>query len=155
MFPSFWPAALVIDLFVWSMLFVCNSIGIAPPKLLKNTRQRQRPATDEQKPTTTVSVRLAAGSRVQAKFNQDTHTVADIRRFIEFEMVQAMGSATDIDTPLPTFELVSGFPPKALEEGTPAADGVTLQEAGLLNAAITQRLKQLPGPYAEQARKRQ
>ena len=120
-----------------------------------NTRQRQRPATDEQKPTTTVSVRLASGSRVLAKFNQETHTVADVRRFIEFEMVHAMGPAANIDAPLPTFELVSGFPPKVLEEGTPETDGITLQEAGLLNAAITQRLKQLPGPYAEQARKHQ
>jgi len=139
MFPQFLPAAIAYDIVVWALLCICKLLGLSP-SVLTNSRQRQRPAIDESKPTTTISFKLASGARVQSKFNSELHTVADIRRFVEYEMVQATGC--DIGAELPAFELVSGFPPRIVAEGTPDADGSSLAQAGLLKAVITQRLMQ-------------
>jgi hypothetical protein len=87
-----------------------------------------------------ISVKLTNGTRVQSKFNT-THTVADVRRFIEYEMIQAGGFGGDMNVMLPPFELVSGFPPQPIEEGTEEADMKSLDAAKLLNAAISQRMK--------------
>merc|ERR1711920_923827 len=85
MFPRFLPAAIAYDIIFWALLFICKVLGLSP-SFLTNTRKRQRPTVDESRPTTTVSVKMASGTRAQSKFNT-SHTVADIRRFVEYEMV--------------------------------------------------------------------
>ena len=75
---------------------------------------------DESAPTTTLQVRLADGSRKVLKANK-MHTVLQLQQHI----------ATL--TPGLAFSLRAGFPPKKLSEMDK-----TLEEAGLLNEAITQ-----------------
>ncbi|EDW01167.1 NSFL1 cofactor p47 [Drosophila grimshawi] len=77
-------------------------------------------------PLTTVQIRLADGSRLAAQFNL-THTVSDIRRFIQTARPQYSNS---------NFVLVSSFPTRELSD-----DSSTIEKAGLKNAALMQRLK--------------
>lgn len=80
---------------------------------------------DDAQPTTMVQIRLADGSRLAARFNH-THTVEDIRRYIG---VARPAYASQ------RFNLLTTFPSKELSDGT-----VTVKDAGLLNAALLQRL---------------
>lgn len=80
---------------------------------------------DEAQPNTMIQIRLADGSRVAARFNH-THTVEDIRRFI--------GVARPVYA-TQRFNLLTTFPSKELADGT-----VSVKDAGLLNAALLQRL---------------
>ncbi|KAH8416183.1 hypothetical protein KR222_010108 [Zaprionus bogoriensis] len=77
-------------------------------------------------PSTTLQIRLADGSRLAAQFNL-THTVSDIRRFIQTARPQYSNS---------NFVLVSSFPTRELSD-----DSSTIEKAGLKNAALMQRLK--------------
>ncbi|SPP75699.1 NSFL1 cofactor p47 [Drosophila guanche] len=77
-------------------------------------------------PSTTLQIRLADGSRLAAQFNL-THTVSDIRRFIQTARPQYSAS---------NFTLVSSFPTRELSD-----DSSTIEKAGLKNAALMQRLK--------------
>ncbi|XP_030368946.1 NSFL1 cofactor p47 [Scaptodrosophila lebanonensis] len=77
-------------------------------------------------PSTTLQIRLADGSRLAAQFNL-THTVSDIRRFIQTARPQYSNS---------NFILVSSFPTRELSD-----DSSTIEKAGLKNAALMQRLK--------------
>ncbi|KDO30593.1 hypothetical protein SPRG_04493 [Saprolegnia parasitica CBS 223.65] len=77
---------------------------------------------DTTKPTTVIQIRLANGGRVRETFNT-THTVRDIHAVLHRE--GATGQA---------YVLMAGFPPKPL-----VGMDETLQEAGLLGAAITQK----------------
>lgn len=77
---------------------------------------------DESLPTVRVQVQLHTGARKVAKFNL-THTVHDLQQFVARE------------TPGATFTLNAGFPPKVL-----ADPSLTLTEAGVANASVTQRL---------------
>uniref|UniRef100_A0A6P4FR24 NSFL1 cofactor p47 n=1 Tax=Drosophila rhopaloa TaxID=1041015 RepID=A0A6P4FR24_DRORH len=77
-------------------------------------------------PSTTLQIRLADGSRLAAQFNL-THTVSDIRRFIQTARPQYSTS---------NFILVSSFPTRELSD-----DNSTIEKAGLKNAALMQRLK--------------
>ncbi|KAL7735968.1 hypothetical protein ACLKA6_002400 [Drosophila palustris] len=77
-------------------------------------------------PLTTLQIRLADGSRLAAQFNL-THTVSDIRRFIQTARPQYSDS---------NFVLVSSFPTRELSD-----DDSTIEKAGLKNAALMQRLK--------------
>ncbi|XP_017868478.1 PREDICTED: NSFL1 cofactor p47 [Drosophila arizonae] len=77
-------------------------------------------------PLTTLQIRLADGSRLAAQFNL-THTVSDIRRFIQNARPQYSNS---------NFVLVSSFPTRELSD-----DSSTIEKAGLRNAALMQRLK--------------
>lgn len=79
---------------------------------------------DESQPVTSVQLRLADGTRLVARFNH-THTVADIRRFID---------AARPAPPAPYSLQTPGFPPIKLED-----DSQTLEAAGLLNAVVIQR----------------
>jgi len=79
---------------------------------------------NESTPVTTLQIRLHDGQRLVLKVNH-THTVGDIRAHIEFAHSTGKG-----------FELRTTFPPKVLSE-----DFVTVKDAGLLNAAIVQRLE--------------
>jgi UBX domain-containing protein 1 len=80
----------------------------------------------QDQPTTMISIRLADGGRLSARFNL-THTVQDIRRFI--------GTARP-EYSARNFTLLTTFPNKEL-----ANPGDTIAQAGLQNAAILQRLQ--------------
>lgn len=77
-------------------------------------------------PTTMISIRLADGGRLSSRFNL-THTIDDIRGFI----IAARPQYADR-----SFALLTTFPNKELSNNTE-----TIQQAGLQNAAILQRLK--------------
>ncbi|XP_055607595.1 NSFL1 cofactor p47 [Uranotaenia lowii] len=83
-------------------------------------------AIDESQPVTTLQIRLADGSRLTARFNQ-SHTVENIRQYIINARPEYAAQ---------NFALLTTFPSKELTEGEK-----TLKDAGLLNAAIMQRLK--------------
>lgn len=80
---------------------------------------------DTSKPTTTLQIRLADGSTVKAQFNL-SHTVADLRRYIITMRPQYA---------LRDFSLLTVYPTKELTEDK------TIEESGLQNSAIMQRLK--------------
>jgi len=77
-------------------------------------------------PTTNVQVRLADGSRIVVKLNH-SHTVGDLRSYIVTARPQYAGVP---------FMLLTTFPNKELTE-----EKQSLKEAGLLGAAVLQRLK--------------
>jgi len=77
-------------------------------------------------PTTMISIRLADGNRLSVRFNL-THTVQDIRQFIAAARPEYNGRQ---------FMLLTTFPNKEL-----ANPGDTIEQAGLQNAAILQRMK--------------
>ncbi|XP_046428041.1 NSFL1 cofactor p47 [Neodiprion fabricii] len=80
---------------------------------------------DSSQPVTTIQIRLADGSSIRAQFNL-THTVSDIRRYISTMRPQYAAS---------NFRLLTSYPSKELTE-----ESKTIEEAGLKNSAIMQRL---------------
>ncbi|KAI8905589.1 SEP-domain-containing protein [Gorgonomyces haynaldii] len=80
---------------------------------------------DNSQPVTSIQIRLADGTRLVAKFNH-THTIGDIRHYIQFARAEYRNASFVIQTPLP----VKVF----------ADDKQTLKDAGLLNAVVAQRL---------------
>lgn len=80
----------------------------------------------QEQPTTMVSVRLADGGRLSARFNL-THTVQDIRQYIMTARPQYINR---------NFMLLTTFPNKELSNSEE-----TIEQAKLQNAAILQRLK--------------
>ena len=80
---------------------------------------------DESKPVTTIQIRLADGTSVKVKFNL-THTVNDLRQYIIAMRPQYA---------MREFSLLTMYPTKELMEDK------TIEEAGLQNTAIIQRLK--------------
>ncbi|KAL1110428.1 hypothetical protein AAG570_007959 [Ranatra chinensis] len=76
-------------------------------------------------PITTIQIRLADGSRLQATLNY-THTIADVRRYIIDNRPEFADRA---------FTLLTSFPSRELTQDT-----LTIEEAGLLGASILQRL---------------
>lgn len=82
-------------------------------------------SVDKNAPTTTVQIRLADGSRLVATLNH-THTIADLRRYITLARPQYEHQA---------FNLLTTFPSKELSD-----NNQSLVQAGILNAAILQRL---------------
>lgn len=80
---------------------------------------------DFNEPTTSVQVRLADGTRLVARMNL-THTVGDIRNFINASYPGASSQAYTIGTT---------FPNRTLND-----DSVSIQDAGLKNCVIVQRL---------------
>ncbi|KAL3842391.1 hypothetical protein ACJMK2_020411 [Sinanodonta woodiana] len=81
---------------------------------------------DESKPTTTLQIRLADGSRLVAKFNNN-HRVRDVRNYIISSRPQYASSM---------FVLMTTFPNKELTN-----ENETLEEGKLLNAVIVQKIK--------------
>ena len=79
---------------------------------------------DEARPTTSIQLRLHDGSRMVARFNL-SHSVKDIRRFIQ---------ASRPDMPA-NYRLMTAFPTKPVEE-----DGKSIEEAGLANSVLVQKL---------------
>lgn len=78
---------------------------------------------DESKPTTSVQVRLADGTRLVVRANL-THTVADLRGFVSASRPQTQ-----------QFVLQTTFPNRELSDASQ-----TIEEAKLQNAVIVQRL---------------
>ena len=78
---------------------------------------------DESKPTTSVQIRLADGSRLVAKFNLDQN-VGDIRQFIRVCKPE-LGNG---------FSLATTFPTRALTDV-----GETIEAAGLAGAVVVQK----------------
>ncbi|CAB0008001.1 unnamed protein product [Nesidiocoris tenuis] len=85
-----------------------------------------KPVVDDKAPTTTVSVRLNDGSRVQATLNH-THTIDDLRAYLVNIRPQLAGSQ---------FALLTTFPSKEL-----ADNAASLKDAGVLNSSLMLRLK--------------
>ncbi|GBM59684.1 NSFL1 cofactor p47 [Araneus ventricosus] len=81
---------------------------------------------DESKPSTSIQIRLADGSRLMMKANH-THTVGDVRRFIVLARPQYSASV---------FSLMTAYPTKELTD-----DEATLEAENLLNSVIVQKLK--------------
>ncbi|KAJ3297230.1 hypothetical protein HDU79_004354 [Rhizoclosmatium sp. JEL0117] len=82
-------------------------------------------AIDSTQPVTTLQIRLADGTRMVAKLNH-SHTVGDVRRFI---------NASRVGESSRPYAIMTTFPNKDLTD-----DSVTLKEAGLINAVVVQRL---------------
>lgn len=78
---------------------------------------------DSTKPTTSIQIRLADGSRMVASFNH-SHTITDIRRFVRASRPEATGG----------YVLMTAFPSAQIED-----EGRTIEEAGLLNAVLIQK----------------
>ncbi|GAB0098231.1 Aldehyde dehydrogenase [Sergentomyia squamirostris] len=81
---------------------------------------------DTNQPTTMIQVRLADGTRLATRFNH-TNTVGDIRRYIITARPQYAHQQ---------FSLLTTFPSKELSDSS-----ATIEAAGLMSAAILQRLK--------------
>ncbi|KDQ58127.1 hypothetical protein JAAARDRAFT_34938 [Jaapia argillacea MUCL 33604] len=79
---------------------------------------------DQTKPTTSVQIRLADGTRMVCRMNL-THTVRDIRNFI---------NASRPDNLTRPYTIGTTFPNRVLED-----DSQTVQAAGLVNSVIVQR----------------
>ena len=81
------------------------------------------PPVDESKPKTTIQIRFHNGEKASITINLDRR-VADIHEYVM--------SAAPVDG---DYQLVFGFPPKALTDPSK-----TIEEAGLKSAAVTQRI---------------
>ena len=82
-----------------------------------------KPVVDESAPKTNIQIRFHNGERASLTVNM-THTVSDIHSFVM--------CAAPVDG---EYQLVSGFPPKPLNDPSK-----TIEQAGLKNAAITQKI---------------
>jgi len=107
--------------------------AVAPPAADASLDPKQAEAAaqaaakvDSSKPVANIQVRLADGSRLVVKLNH-SHTVANLRTYIINARPQYSSTA---------FALLTTFPNKELTE-----EGQTLAEAGLVGAAVLQRLK--------------
>jgi len=79
---------------------------------------------DQSQPTTSIQVRLADGTRMVSRMNL-THTVRDIRNFINASRPENLRRPYTIST---------SFPNRVLEDDT-----ATIQVAGLVNSVVIQR----------------
>lgn len=95
----------------------------------ENTRLPAQPRAhfevDFNEPTTSVQIRLADGTRLVARMNL-SHTVGDIRNFINASYPGASSQSYTIGTT---------FPNRTLDD-----DSVTIESAGLKNCVVVQRL---------------
>jgi len=87
---------------------------------------QQKLKLDETKPVANIQVRVADGSRLIVKLNH-TNTVGDLRLYINTARPQYQGVQ---------YSLLTTFPNKELTEDT-----ATIASAGLVGAAVLQRLK--------------
>ncbi|KAL0574230.1 protein phosphatase regulator [Marasmius crinis-equi] len=81
-------------------------------------------AVDQSKPTTSVQVRLADGTRLVARMNL-THTVLDLRNFI---------NASRPENLTRPYTIATTFPNRVLEDNT-----ATIEGAGLKNSVVVQK----------------
>eukprot|EP00088_Acartia_fossae_P053644 TRINITY_DN611_c0_g1_i1.p1 TRINITY_DN611_c0_g1~~TRINITY_DN611_c0_g1_i1.p1 ORF type:complete len:391 (-),score=141.14 TRINITY_DN611_c0_g1_i1:32-1204(-) len=90
------------------------------------TQAKSQAGVDESKPTTNIQVRLADGSRLIVKLNHE-QTVGTLRQYICTARPQYGTTPFNLNTTFPNKELTD--------------DSQTLKAAGLLGAAVLQRLK--------------
>jgi hypothetical protein len=96
----------------------------AAPSAGQEARDKQPITVDATQPQTTIQVRLGNGQKLSIQANH-THTVQQIRDHID-----SVSGITD------NYELMMSFPRKVLNDLAQ-----TVQQAGLINAAIIQTLK--------------
>lgn len=89
------------------------------------SQARKQLNLDESKPVTTLQIRLADGTSVKVQLNL-THTINDLRQYITTMRPQYA---------MREFSLLTAYPTKELIEDK------TIEEAGLQNTTIIQRLK--------------
>lgn len=97
--------------------------GVQGQGLAVNKSAGGLPPVDEGKPKTTIQIRFHNGERASITINLD-RKVADIHEYV------MMAAPVDGD-----YQLVFGFPPKALNDPSK-----TIEEAGLKSASITQKI---------------
>jgi len=102
------------------------SAGATSDPAEAESKAKSEAKVDDSKPTTNIQVRLADGSRLILKLNHD-QTVGTLRQYICTARPQYSS------TP---FNLATTFPNKELSD-----DSQTIKDAGLLGAAVLQRLK--------------
>lgn len=90
------------------------------------SRARSQLNLDTSNPVTMIQIRLANGQSIREQFNL-THTIGDIRRFITTMRPQYAIQGFSLLTSYPTTELTD--------------ENKTIDEAGLKNCALMQRLK--------------
>lgn len=100
-----------------------TSLGGAEGVGLEVNKETGMPVVNEDEPTTSIQMRFHNGERQVVKFNL-THTVGDIHTYVM--------QAAPVDG---SYQLITGFPPKPLDE-----PGLSIEEAGLKSAAITQKI---------------
>uniref|UniRef100_A0A7S3E2E3 Uncharacterized protein n=1 Tax=Chloropicon laureae TaxID=464258 RepID=A0A7S3E2E3_9CHLO len=84
---------------------------------------------DETQPVTSIQLRLMDGTRMVARFNPGTHTIRDVRRFLDLSRPGGFGGAG--------YHLVTAFPTTVLSE-----EDKTIEELGLKNAVILQKARE-------------
>ncbi|KAI0275824.1 hypothetical protein BGY98DRAFT_990057 [Russula aff. rugulosa BPL654] len=108
-------------------LMTSTSTSTAPPPSSR-TRDPETVSTrfsvDQTKPTTSVQVRLADGTRMVARMNL-SHTVGELRNFI---------NASRPENNVRPYTIGTTFPNRTLED-----DSLTIEAAGLRNSVIVQR----------------
>lgn len=103
------------------------TVPVDPADQAANEAQaRSQLNIDTTSPTTTIQIRLADGHNVREQFNL-THTVGDIRRYI---------TTMRPHYAIQDFSLLTAYPTKELTD-----EDKTIDEAGLKNSALMQRLK--------------
>ncbi|XP_033753346.1 NSFL1 cofactor p47-like [Pecten maximus] len=102
------------------------NVAVTPAAAGSATAASHSVNVDQSRPTTSLQIRLADGSRMVAKFNH-THKISDIRQHIVANNPRYAGA---------NFILMTTFPNKELTDETQ-----TLEQGKLLNAVIVQRLK--------------
>lgn len=118
--PSWGAAAVATLIGLGARTAVANSASLMP---------RWKLTVDEDKPLTTLRVRMIQGEVLKQRFNT-SHTIGDVYRWLQEEVAPPPRRESTLN-----FRLYDGHPPKALD---PESDA-TLAEAQLLNALLTQR----------------
>mmetsp|Transcript_21445 Transcript_21445/g.22170 ORF Transcript_21445/g.22170 Transcript_21445/m.22170 type:complete len:257 (+) Transcript_21445:31-801(+) len=86
------------------------------------TSSNPPPVVDQSKPTTLLQIKLQNGKKLKLKLNH-THTILDLATLID--------QSEPFESP---YTLSAGFPPRDIPDAN-----LTLSEAGLIGAAITQK----------------
>ncbi|KAF8174551.1 hypothetical protein BJ912DRAFT_989807 [Pholiota molesta] len=100
------------------------SIPIIETGATENAAITPKFEVDQTQPMTSIQIRLADGTRMVARMNL-THTVGDIRNFINASRPENLSRAYTIGTT---------FPNRTLDD-----DSATIQGAGLVNSVVVQR----------------
>ncbi|KAF7792011.1 hypothetical protein EIP86_003038 [Pleurotus ostreatoroseus] len=122
------PSAAMPGTFPTSGTLLAASASAASTSAGSGGADRQSMTTrfevDQSKPTTSVQIRLADGTRLVCRMNL-THTVGDIRSFINASRPQNAAR---------TYNIMTTFPNRILEDETQ-----TVEQAGLVNSVVVQR----------------
>ncbi|CAG9764789.1 unnamed protein product [Ceutorhynchus assimilis] len=103
---------------------VVGASDVEDDKPANEARAKELLKVNTTEPVTNLQIRLADGSRLVAQFNHE-HTIRQIREYITAARPQYTAQA---------FNLLTTYPSKVLDES------LTIKDAGLLNAAIMQKL---------------